>query len=706
MAKCKICKTNIPDGKEYCSNCQDKENLISNESYLDSLLNSVKDTAPTAESIYKKKKKSLSHKPNINSSSSGASDSLNDKDDDQDFSSYSLDLDDLEDFNQYSIDDDLFDVPKDVLIGDEELFGESLSDLLSDHEFKPKNQEFFETVPIDDENTTEYFKDYESVNKQTDEMKQSGDTFQTEYNEINDFIGNLNSQTQEDQDYDSMDTYTTTATAMEQATEENPEILREDNFNPEEIAQFEEDDNFDPDLNDLLNNLDNIDNSIYDNNISDHLSNDNANYNNTNYENTGYDNTGYDNTLDEGIEDYLLVKPEEAYNNTISEDDDILSLLNQISSDDPVAEDVKAINDLLSGNTSEPQKKTSMPSDVGEVFSDALKVVTALNDGQINEAELLNQNLESTGKKGKKNKKQKAPKKGISDQESEEKPKLSLFKRLFGNVKDEKTAKATKAEKELQGQEESDTTKKAAKKSKTPKGKKGTAAASEEDAQDLGKGKGQKGRDISDSNEETSIGKGKKDKKEKKEKKKKTKEVIQVIDEIEEDEGRINRLGALIVFTFFSLLALLVFLGTNVVSYTLSIQNATNYFDSRKYNEAYNEVYGIEFKDEDLELYDKIMTVMFVNKQLNSYNNYYSLGQYPKALDSLLKGLKRYDKYVQLATLLGIKTDLDYVREQILAELDNVFMLSEEEAMKINSYDDMSVYSMEVYDVVYENMNN
>ena len=139
-------------------------------------------------------------------------------------------------------------------------------------------------------------------------------------------------------------------------------------------------------------------------------------------------------------------------------------------------------------------------------------------------------------------------------------------------------------------------------------------------------------------------------------------------------------------------------------SYSLSIKNATDYFGRHKYTQAYNEVYGIDLKDEDIELYDKIMTIMFVNKQLNSYNCYYHMRKYPEALDSLLKGLQRYDKYAELATMLGIKTDLDYVRDQILAELYNVFGLTEEEALRIIDSENRMQYSIAVYDVVLENM--
>ena len=108
----------------------------------------------------------------------------------------------------------------------------------------------------------------------------------------------------------------------------------------------------------------------------------------------------------------------------------------------------------------------------------------------------------------------------------------------------------------------------------------------------------------------------------------------------------------------------------------------------------------MNIKDEDIELYDKIMTVMFVNKQLNSYNHYYQLEQYPEALDSLLKGLERYDKYIALAKELGIENDLKYVRENILEELNQVFSLSEKDAKKLIQMKDQSEYSIAVYDVV------
>ena len=84
-------------------------------------------------------------------------------------------------------------------------------------------------------------------------------------------------------------------------------------------------------------------------------------------------------------------------------------------------------------------------------------------------------------------------------------------------------------------------------------------------------------------------------------------------------------------------------------------------------------------------LSDKIMTVMFVNKELNSYNSYMRMNDYQAALHSLLLGLYRYGKYYEQAIPLGIDRDMDYVRTQILKELETTFHVSEDEAELLRS---------------------
>lgn len=409
------------------------------------------------------------------------------------------------------------------------------------------------------------------------------------------------------------------------------------------------------------------------------------------------------------------------------QEEDILSLLNEIPSDDPLSEEARVISELLSGQTNIVDDTPT----VKEVFSDSLKVVNSLNDPEAENAAIADVQTEAADeaenkkqkkalKKAKRQEKkekkaqeriEKKAKKAIDNKESqqsepeadEEQPvneqskraKKNILQRLFGNVHDEKAA-AKKKEMEQQASEDSDKAKEKEKGSLFARlfKRKNAAGGAEGDEQE-----------TAGNRRAANAERRRNAKEEKKEKKRRRKEIIEVIDEVE-DEGRINRIGASIVFCFFGILALVLFFGTEKVSYSLSIRHATDYFERQKYNEAYNEISGIEPKDEDREIYDRIMTVMYVNKQLNSYNNYYYLGMYPQALDSLLKGIERYDKYIEYATMLGIKSDLDYVRGQILAELENVFSLSDDEIKKLLDIKDAYEYSQEIHKIAQERINN
>ena len=93
---------------------------------------------------------------------------------------------------------------------------------------------------------------------------------------------------------------------------------------------------------------------------------------------------------------------------------------------------------------------------------------------------------------------------------------------------------------------------------------------------------------------------------------------------------------------------------------------------------------------------------MFVNHQLNSYEYYMTSNNREKALDSLLKGLQRYEKYLQLAQILNITDDLNYVKSEILHELDKEFNMTEEEAYGLVKVDDSVDYSEYIYSLLGE----
>lgn len=200
---------------------------------------------------------------------------------------------------------------------------------------------------------------------------------------------------------------------------------------------------------------------------------------------------------------------------------------------------------------------------------------------------------------------------------------------------------------------------------------------------------------------------------EKEEKKAKKMEQAKLILEDVQDT-RINRVGAAIIFIAFAMIALILIVGSNMVTYNIAVQSAEKSFHMALnnsvsyYNDAYDHIYGLELKDEDIDFGNKVMMVMYVNKQLNSYNSFVAIGDEVSALDSLLKGIYRYEKWSIQAGLMGyndIMADLDYVCSQILLELDKHYGVTLDEATALarligtgESFD----YSKEVYKIIDE----
>jgi hypothetical protein len=414
-------------------------------------------------------------------------------------------------------------------------------------------------------------------------------------------------------------------------------------------------------------------------------------------------------------------------------DDEILSLLNQMSVDDPVAleisnllnganDTVQSVADTVSGDVND-----TAPSDVGEVFSDALTAVSSLKDQDSDAVQSIIENKADKNKKVKKEKFKKPfvqPEAEQGSKAKEPEKKNGLFARIFVKNSDKKANKEKKEKEIAPGTEDKEETsmagnpvkrktaagkapkkevkksaKKAKKKTKTPLTKQEEREESESFGKKAAAAKANKNGKESTKQKAESL-------KQKRASKKKAKEVKKAVNEVEIDHGHINPVAASFVMVTFALLTALLLSGSKAFAYSNGIKNATYYFNTHRYTQAFDEVYGMDMKDEDVEIYNKIQTVMYVNKQLNSYNNFYAVEKYPEALDSLLKGLKRYDKYIELATMYGIESDMDYVRDQILAELRNKFNLSEEEAMQITFIENETEYSKQVYSIIAESGNN
>ncbi len=339
-------------------------------------------------------------------------------------------------------------------------------------------------------------------------------------------------------------------------------------------------------------------------------------------------------------------------------------------------------NFLEESDTNEGRPNTA--NDMGGIFSDVLSAVDSLQDkDEIN----LNSSNPSVSEADNKN----------NIKEAKEK-KNGFWQKIFGKKEDKKSDKTLEANAEVEKDKKVD--KKKAEKVKKSKTEKNTVKKEKKI-----KAKNTSGEESKVVEKKVKVKKTAKKKPEKKkaakvQKEPKVKEVIQEID----DNVKINKLAVIFVMTFFILIGGFVIIGTNQYSYSLDIKNANINFSRQRYTEAYNEIYGLDIKKKDKETYEKIMTVMFVNKELNSYNNYMDIKMYPQALDSLLKGIERYDKYIKHATDLGIQKDIENVKKKIVKELKQKFDLTEEDAIALNESGDQTEYSIKVFNTVLEKM--
>ena len=174
------------------------------------------------------------------------------------------------------------------------------------------------------------------------------------------------------------------------------------------------------------------------------------------------------------------------------------------------------------------------------------------------------------------------------------------------------------------------------------------------------------------------------DKKNEKEKKKKERLAeLNAELEAEKDEKKLSTPAVVIVFVIFIALGALVVIGTNKFNYSQVIKKATDYFDRQRYRLAYDEVSGVDVKEKDQELKDRIYTVMYVERLYESYENNLSLNCPDKALDALLRGLEKHDVHYAEAVELGIAEDIDGCKAKIVTALWDTYGISEEEAYGI-----------------------
>ena len=246
-----------------------------------------------------------------------------------------------------------------------------------------------------------------------------------------------------------------------------------------------------------------------------------------------------------------------------------------------------------------------------------------------------------------------------------------LFQRVFGNVINDEIA-----EEERKAQEEEE--QKAAEKAELAEQKK----AEKEQAKEAKKAE-KEAKKAAKAEEKAA----KKAEKEAKKAERKAQQEEEAEAEKYEVTGKLNKVGVAIIAILTVTFLVVEIAGTNIHGYSSSKKQAMKYFEMGKYEQAYQEVLGTKVKEKDPDTYNKIRTVMQVQRALDSYQNYDAMNYYPDALNALTRGLQRYDANLETAKQLEIEDEVDGCKEQIVSLLQSEYGVSESQARELLSLD-------------------
>lgn len=145
---------------------------------------------------------------------------------------------------------------------------------------------------------------------------------------------------------------------------------------------------------------------------------------------------------------------------------------------------------------------------------------------------------------------------------------------------------------------------------------------------------------------------------------------------------------------------LLIMLGSNLTSYSNDISAAKESYRNGKYVEAYTAISGRNVKEADQPLYNKCAVMAMVEEQYLAYLSLMELGKYDMALDSLVRGIGRYDKYYEKAEEYGILLEYNELEVKIEQVLFEQFGVAAEEAKELYQMREREDYSVGIQKIL------
>lgn len=140
---------------------------------------------------------------------------------------------------------------------------------------------------------------------------------------------------------------------------------------------------------------------------------------------------------------------------------------------------------------------------------------------------------------------------------------------------------------------------------------------------------------------------------------------------------------------------ILVLLGTEYFGYSSSMSNAGKQYGLGNYEEAYQQVSGLEIREKDYDTYGRYRVMGTVAGEYNSYQTFMDASLYDMALDSLVRAVGRCQKYAPEAEQYGCTGELEKVHMQASGALAG-FGITEEQALELYAAEEREDYSVQI----------
>jgi hypothetical protein len=138
----------------------------------------------------------------------------------------------------------------------------------------------------------------------------------------------------------------------------------------------------------------------------------------------------------------------------------------------------------------------------------------------------------------------------------------------------------------------------------------------------------------------------------------------------------------------------LIMLATHLLGYNANITQAKSLDASGDYIAAFQKLQGLDIKDSDAELYNRLQSLCAVYQKYDDYLVFDSYSQKEEALDSLVCAYGRYTKNKKYAGAYNFENEFEDLRSKIVAALLSEFDMTEDEALEVYNNSSRKEYTL------------